>query len=148
MDALILTLSPLDLLALIDISWPGCPWVVKFISPSTSYIETVTLGWGFKEWGSKESFMIVQELTNAQGQFRDTVQEHCRYFSPNELHGGAMTQLTQFMWVITKKILPVRLFHSTVDASSAGIRYQIYSLKTTNNIMSLQLPATNVCLIF
>lgn len=135
MDTLIWTLSPLDLLALIDISWPGCPWVVKFISLSTSYIETVTLGWGFKEWGSRGSFMIVQELTNAQGQFHNTVQERCRYFSLHELHGGAMTQLTQFMWVIVKKILPVRLFHSTVGATSAGIRLSDLLIENTKQLI-------------
>lgn len=42
-----------------DISWPGRPWVVKFISLSTSYIKTVTLGWRFKEWWACEGAVEV-----------------------------------------------------------------------------------------
>lgn len=85
--------------------------------------------------------MIVQELTNAQGQFHNTVQERYRYFSPHELHGGAMTQPRK------KKILPVQLCHSTVGAISASTRLLDSLIENTKQLISCHFNS-NKCLFY
>lgn len=105
-------------------------------------------------WGSSAGFMTAREVTNAQGQFHDTVQECCRYFKSQwaarwRWRQQVVAQIGQIRLVVAiKKLLGAGLFYFLYFLECLHImkcgKDQICQLKTQELIFSLHLPKIDV----